>query len=162
MAGHFCHKAPGWPRLKRPDVKRYKQPSCEILQCIMRKGGELTNSILKLVLSVKPFIVWHSSAVSHTQGRRGRRPDILGQLLLTISFRKLPSKKAKCSKSSCLLPSEVTLLPSKQFINRPLINLLSTKIVPFSTAGRNAAILVPQMSYTAVAHLWAWLRVTPS
>lgn len=90
MAGDFCHKAPAWPRLKRPDAERYKQPSCEILRCIMRKGGELTNLTLTLLLSVKPFIAWHSSAVSHTQGTKGKTPDILGPLLLTI---RLPKPK---------------------------------------------------------------------
>lgn len=56
MASDFCHKAPSWPRLKRPDVKRYKKLSCEILLCIMGKRGELTNLILTLLLSVKRFI----------------------------------------------------------------------------------------------------------
>lgn len=159
MAGHFCHKAPVWPRLKRPNVERYKQPSCEILRCIMRKGEELTNSTLTLILSVKPSIVWHSSAVSHSQETKGRRPDVLGQLLLIPGLWKPPSRKQN---TSCLLPSEVTLLPSKQSINRPLINLLSTKIVPFSTAERNAAISVPQMSCATVVLLRAWLAGTPS
>lgn len=80
MAGDFCHKAPSWPGLKRPDVERYKKLSCEILLCIMRKRGELTNLTLTLLLSVKCFVTWHSSAVSHTQGTKGRRPDVLGQL----------------------------------------------------------------------------------
>lgn len=54
------------------------------------------------------------------------------------------SKKVTCCQSSGLLPSEVTALRQKQFINRPLINSQSTKTVPDSTAGREAAISVPR------------------
>lgn len=55
-------------------------------------------------------------------------------------------KKVTSCHSSGLLPSEVTALQQKQFINRPLINSHSTKIVRFSTAGRAAAVSVPWWS----------------
>lgn len=139
-----------WPRLKRLNVERYKQPSCEIFRYIMRKGEELTNSTLTLILSVKPFTDIPQQYLTLRRQGEGDQTSLDNSCSSLACESRLP----KC-KIHRLLPSEVTLLPSKQSINRPLINLLSTKTVPVSTAERNVAISVPQMSCAIVVLLWA-------